>query len=63
MSDVIIAIVPAPGHEGLVADGPMGERPALLVQTGDGHWIDGQHVAPLGTLVLLDENGVEVSDV
>ena len=38
MSDVIIAIVPAEGHEGLTADGPMGERPALLLRDL-GEWL------------------------
>lgn len=35
---VIIAIIPATGHEGLVAEGPMGERPALLYRCGCGQW-------------------------
>lgn len=44
MSDVIIAIVPAPGHEGLVAEGPrvLGckpERPMLLRRCSCGSWL------------------------
>lgn len=38
MGDVIIAVVPAPGHEHLIAEGPMGERPALLVLVDSGLW-------------------------
>lgn len=36
--NVIIAVVPAPGHEDLIAE-VMGERPARMVQNEDGHWL------------------------
>lgn len=35
---MIIALIPSPGHEYLTAEGPFGERPALLVQVDSGRW-------------------------
>lgn len=57
MGDVIIAIVPAPGHEGLVTEGPMGERPALLYGVIGGGWFPpcrlNEHRIPDGRRALV----------
>lgn len=54
---MIIAIVPAPGHEALVAEGPMGERPALLRGVIDGGWYPpgqlNEHRIPDGRRALV----------
>lgn len=59
MSDVIIAIVPAPGHEGLVAEGPLEERPAVLRRTVGSVWVpeNGSNAVGLRALVLYAPGG------
>ena len=39
MSDVIIALIPSPEHAYLTAEGPFGERPALLARLTVGSWV------------------------